>query len=559
MRTLLLIGALLLPASRLLAGEVPPLDLSGLWEDDAGRATVLLQEGDRVTARFVEPVLCDPRDGSTPRPRTTNFTGRIVGEKLIGKATVCNFGRRWGSRIGIQEVDMTLELQDCNRLEGTYDGMNGPTQMAVWRQVDDTASASGVAAAPAVLVPNRLPPGFRLVDREELPFTPFTLADLGPCRSADEQITLPNGRTMLLSRYLEQLNFHERQLTASGRSLREPPGQESPLARPRIGREELDRQVRSLRERHTAGAAKRLDVEAVREKGAEMRQTLSQMRSRQSIPGGLAAELTILQPQPEPERGVQEQWSLPMGDPSSFYVGLDGEFQLAGTKEGPTLSASAGADGAILGNRFEVIRVSGDLVSPPGEEMTASLDLEVLGNTVRLLNEGSSTAKDWHGFKYLPVTTAYQVNFTIAGVGIKATAGARGEAGIGYYLALAPGSVIGVLAPGVTSDAFLEVDANIEIGSIKGKSDLTFLNQHLVLWGAAQLLVDQEQKPYLWFDGVGMTELEVLSGEASLSLCYHVLDHKGWHEKCHDLDLWNFHGYSQTSTLFQKSEAVYLD
>jgi N-acetylmuramoyl-L-alanine amidase len=113
--------------------ESPPINLRGTW-DDNGREVLVRQDGSAVVAEFAEPPLCDPQDGSEPRPREKDFEASLRGDSLIGKVTVCNYGENWGSEIGIQEVDMRLGVSaDGNTLSGMYESWKGPAEMTLVR------------------------------------------------------------------------------------------------------------------------------------------------------------------------------------------------------------------------------------------------------------------------------------------------------------------------------------------------------------------------------------------------------------------------------------------
>lgn len=112
----------------------PKIDLNGSWMDGK-RQVKITQIGSSVVAKYVEPPPCDPRDGSKPKPRETDFVGTISGNSIEGDATVCNYGEKWGSKIGIQSVKMVLAISaDQNTLHGSYDGWKGQVAMTLERK-----------------------------------------------------------------------------------------------------------------------------------------------------------------------------------------------------------------------------------------------------------------------------------------------------------------------------------------------------------------------------------------------------------------------------------------
>lgn len=110
------------------------LNLCGQWLDN-GRKVQITHTGSSIEARFLEPPMCDfQNEAGTKRPREVDFTGVLSGNKLVGTASVCNYGEKWGGQIGIQMPEMNLMVsEDGNTLTGTYKGWKGPEEMTLTR------------------------------------------------------------------------------------------------------------------------------------------------------------------------------------------------------------------------------------------------------------------------------------------------------------------------------------------------------------------------------------------------------------------------------------------
>lgn len=107
-----------------MAGFIIRLDLTGLWEEQGRRVreVQITQTGASVEALFVEPYVCDHRDG-TGRTSSTNFDfrGTLDGPRLVGEITVCFFGEKHAHDAGLHLTSLELELSpDGNALSGTW-------------------------------------------------------------------------------------------------------------------------------------------------------------------------------------------------------------------------------------------------------------------------------------------------------------------------------------------------------------------------------------------------------------------------------------------------------
>jgi len=97
------------------------IDLNGKW-DDNGRAVCITQTGTSVSARYLEPYVCDHRDGTGQTSETDfDFDATLADRTLTGQTTVCKFGAGNPAGVGLGQADMTLTVSaDGNTLSGTY-------------------------------------------------------------------------------------------------------------------------------------------------------------------------------------------------------------------------------------------------------------------------------------------------------------------------------------------------------------------------------------------------------------------------------------------------------
>ena len=112
-----------------------PIDLNGLWKDN-NRLVGIGQTDNIVVGMFKQPYTkCDPENGSPPQDRVKDFEGTLSGNVITGKMTVCNFGKSWGAKAGVQEVDVKLVVSDDQQtLTGQYQGWKGPVDVTITRE-----------------------------------------------------------------------------------------------------------------------------------------------------------------------------------------------------------------------------------------------------------------------------------------------------------------------------------------------------------------------------------------------------------------------------------------
>ncbi len=97
------------------------IDLTGKWNDN-GRLVCITQSGNSVSARYIEPYVCEFRDGSGGSDQTEfDFDATLSGRTLTGETSVCSFGAGNPLGVGLSRADMTLTVSaDGKTLDGTF-------------------------------------------------------------------------------------------------------------------------------------------------------------------------------------------------------------------------------------------------------------------------------------------------------------------------------------------------------------------------------------------------------------------------------------------------------
>lgn len=118
--------------------DTDAIDLNGKW-DDSGREVCITQVGSAVYASYLEPYVCDHRDGTGQTSSTDyDFSGTLTGSTIVGEITVCNYGEGNPLGVGIAVTAFNLVVSaDGQALSGTWidelEGQNVPlylTQLA---------------------------------------------------------------------------------------------------------------------------------------------------------------------------------------------------------------------------------------------------------------------------------------------------------------------------------------------------------------------------------------------------------------------------------------------
>jgi len=110
--------------SQAAASPVQPFpDLNGVWVDD-GNDIVIVQNGQSVSAAYVEPKMCNDQNGNTsPYPYDFSGTLQQVSDvwQVNGMTIVCGYGKDNPTGTGPQTTDIKMVLsQDQSSLVGDW-------------------------------------------------------------------------------------------------------------------------------------------------------------------------------------------------------------------------------------------------------------------------------------------------------------------------------------------------------------------------------------------------------------------------------------------------------
>jgi hypothetical protein len=97
------------------------IDLTGKW-NDSGRLVCITQSGSSVSARYIDPYVCDFRDGTGGSAQTDfDFDATLADHTLSGETTVCNFGAGNPLGVGLGRAALTLTVSaDGKTVSGSF-------------------------------------------------------------------------------------------------------------------------------------------------------------------------------------------------------------------------------------------------------------------------------------------------------------------------------------------------------------------------------------------------------------------------------------------------------
>jgi hypothetical protein len=376
--------------------------------------------------------------------------------------------------------------------------------------------------------------------RPPLPFKPFPLADLrtGQPLAPGAIITLKNGKQMRADAYFAEINRLEQQFNAMGYTLRQPGVFK--LQAMKVDQQQLQAQAAMLPT--TPAPSGKMNLIS----GAQFARTAAvSPRLRVVIPGNLFTSSGA---------NMGKSWSYNFGSTDTLGAGFSGEINVNGSTNGLNANGVARASGAILGNQWDLLRVTGSLDAPKGANGSAKVNLYVVGiGDVPVLNQslpqsganisnGTSRNLDVHADFDIPVGPFV----------VSARLGVRGNAGVQYGMNLNSSGIGASLKPTVNVDAYGQ--GGISIGVAEGGigCDLTLLSNSLNLGATGGITTDAAGNPALSAHCYGYDNLVALSGRL---YAYAKVDLLFWDDEW-DFDIWNFAGIKRNFTLFDEQKTV---
>jgi hypothetical protein len=373
-------------------------------------------------------------------------------------------------------------------------------------------------------------------NRPPLPFKPFAMVDprSGQPLSSEAVITLKNGKQIKAGQYFAQLNQLEQQFNQMGYTLRQPGTFK--LQALKIDQQQLQAQ-KALFQAQTAAGIK--PVKAIFHTAGVTRKV-----------GVLRPEVGLFQPG---GANMGKTWSHSFGSRDTLGASFSGEINVNGSDNGLSANGVARASGAILGNEWDLIRVTGSLSAPKSGPGKATVNLYVVGVgdvpvLNQSLNQGGASVSNTVG-RSLDVSQSFR--FSVGPIPMSARLGIRGQAGVQYGMGVNATGINVSLKPKVQVDAYGQGGVDVVIASGGIGCDLALLHHNLELGVEGGLTVDGGA-PALKGRLYGGGSMEVLAGHL---YAFAKVDLLLWDDEW-QWDIWNFAGIKANFTLFDEAKTM---
>jgi hypothetical protein len=251
-------------------------------------------------------------------------------------------------------------------------------------------------------------------------------------------VTLPDGSKAPLSRLRRQFAAQEAQLNRQGFSMFDPdsPGLE---LTPDLDYDRLEAQRAQLLHHR--------------------------LNERTPDTGGLLAPF-------DGAFGHSYPWSWSAGNHDYFQISLDSDITVIGFKDYLYASAEGSADGAILGQDFNIASAQATASAYQGS-VYGAVSLQVLGNYIMDWSTTQSTSYGWNWSWQQEIAAPF--DFTLGFIPIHGRVGVRGGLGCAIDMGLYGGWAYGRVTPSTSLSGFAEVGVGTWWASAGVGGELTFL------------------------------------------------------------------------------------
>jgi hypothetical protein len=366
---------------------------------------------------------------------------------------------------------------------------------------------AGLTTLPPKVLPPAVIPPLKAIKH---PHVNRTNVNIDPRKNT---ITWPNGNKASLSQMRRQFGDTEDQLNVQGYSLFDPDAPSLELA-PNIDYSLLESQRQEL--------------------------VNHQLNSRPKKAAGSNATFEEFVDHNYP-------WSWSVGNPNFFQVSLNSNLSIYIDDDFLYTSADGEADGAILGQNFNVARAFTSASSYQGN-VTGSFVFEVLGNYVMDWSTQQSATWTWNWSYQQEIAEPYHV--WIGPVPVGGRVGIRGSIGCDLSLGLYGSAVSGSVTPYVDTSGFAEVGVDIWFAGAGVGGELTFLNCSFP--NVAGLYLQSDQYGNLEVVDYVQSHLDISTLSGSFYIWAQLFgDYSYW-------TLWSWNGISWSDDLWNYSETTYL-
>jgi hypothetical protein len=456
----------------------------------------------------------------------------------------------------------------------------------------------------------------------EKTFEPFELKDpaTGNPISADQQLTLPDGRQVNAGEYYAELNRLEQEFNQLGYSIRDKATERTIQESISRDQERFSPQLDKLQEAHQRldtnqinQLRQRFDFNAVQQEALQQVQLEQDMiRARDTAKPGSVNPGQIdpgrvftprLNPSINPSINKIKQFKVPLsdrinirdrvrfsdlfkevaweqqsrdqaksgsyygernlwfGDKSRFYAYLKARIDVSGTGRMTQTNAEGKTGAYVFNNHAELFRATANLQAPDQGDLTGRLNVAAFGNVIYDRQFRSPQLRYSDSYSISRDVPIANLRFAVGPIPMKASFGLRGSVGVRYELAAAPRYASAKVTPFTNTKVYAEGGADIVVGGAGLGADLTLLNDELELAAKAKIRTDfQNRKVFLDTNFYGYNSLDALGGRVYAYAYVYRPDFgiPPWTKEQWNWTIWNWKGFQQAGYLFNVNESIAL-
>lgn len=452
-------------------------------------------------------------------------------------------------------------------------------------------------------------------------FEPFELKDpaTGNPISADQKLTLPDGREVNAGEYYAELNRFEQEFNQLGYSLRDNVGERTIQESISRDQERFSPQIQKMQEAH-----QQLDINAINQLrqrfdfNSVQQEVLQQVQLEQEIlrardaaksgsvnPGQIDPGRVFtprLNPSLNPSLKIKQfkipirdridatkiyryqdlakevAWELQsrdqakpatyygarnlwFGDKGRFYAYLNARVDINASGRATQVNAEGKTGAYLFNNHAELVRATANLQAPDTGDLSARVNVSMLGRSIydRQLKAPKLQYSDSYTIPLNQSIAEYR--FAVGPIPMKASFGVRGAVGVRYALAAAPRYAYAKTTPFTNVQVYGEGGADIVVGGAGVGVNLTLLNDELELGAKANIRTEfQNRRVFLDTNFYGYNKLDALSGNVYAYAYIYRPDFgiPPWTKEQWNWTIWNWKGFQQEGYLFNVNESVAL-
>lgn len=401
---------------------------------------------------------------------------------------------------------------------------------------------------------------FRMLKRAALKYKAIEMVDPKTKKKykPDEMITAPGGKKVKAGAYFAELNKLEKKLNEMGHSLR---NSDKPvkLARTAMKVADLEKKAKTIAAHHLSFNAK--TMRAVRKRAeiarrhaddakkdeprvAALRKFVALKPGVKAAPAKVGKALKAVA-KPVAPKGTTKTWRWELGRRKIMAASLDAKLETKGSADSVCVLGEAKADGYLANRKQSLVKATGVVRVPKSGASTLNVSVSVLGRSV--YNKNVSKASSFSQKDQLSKTFDKSVSFRfqLGPIPLSVKLGARGTAGIRYFVGVRPLAAEAQFVPFVRGEAYAQCGIDIVVAAAGVGGKLRLVDFELRIGGKLAVKFDASSRPTLSEHAYVQSNISMLKGSLYVYAKVNVLFWK----KRYEWDIWDWKGFSKSGYL----------